>query len=83
MYPAYLVSAGDAITVRGSGFTASANTVRIGNAVVDNLPSPDGKIITFRAPQPEGRSLIHGIRVFKGSIVNANGESNSISFSYR
>jgi hypothetical protein len=83
MYPTYLVSAGDAITVRGSGFTASANTVRIGNAVVDNLPSPDGKIITFRAPRPEGRSLIRGIRVFKGSIVNANGESNSISFSYR
>jgi hypothetical protein len=50
MYPIYLVSEGHSITVCGGGFTASDNRVRIGDAVVSNLPSPDGKTLTFRAP---------------------------------
>lgn len=83
MYPTYVVSAGDIVTVRGSGFSASGNSVRIGSSVVDNLSSPDGKTITFRAPEPVGSSFIHGIRIFKASVFNANGESNSISFDYR
>jgi hypothetical protein len=83
MYPNYLVSAGDTITVRGSGFSASGNTVRIGSAVVDKLSSPDGTTLTFQAPAPAGTSLIRGIRIFKASVSNANGESNSISFDYR
>ncbi len=83
MYPISFVSAGDTITVRGSGFTASGNRVRIGASVVDNLSSPDGKTITFRAPAAAGSSSAHGIRIFKASVLNANGESNSISFQYR
>jgi hypothetical protein len=39
-------------TVRGSGFVERGNSVRIGDAVVNDLPSADGKTITFRAPEP-------------------------------
>ena len=60
-----------------------SNSVRIGDAVVNNLPSADGKTIAFRAAEPAGRSLIPGIQIYKAFVVNANGESNSISFAYR
>ena len=83
MYPNSLVSAGNTITVRGSGFTSSGNTVQIGSAVVNNLFSLDGKTVMFQAPAPTGTSFIHGIRIYKASVSNANGESNSISFDYR
>lgn len=83
MYPISFVSAGNLITVCGSGFTTGGNTVRIGDTVVNNLPSVDGKTITFRAPEPAGRSVIHHTQLLKASVVNANGESNAISFTYR
>jgi hypothetical protein len=83
MYPIYLVSEGDTITMRGSGLTAIGNSVRIGDAVVNNLPSPDGKTVTFRAPEPPGNSLITGRRVHNAYVSNANGDSNSISLEYR
>jgi len=85
IYPNYLVSAGDTITVRGTGFTPSDNTMKIGTAVINHIPSPDRKTITFQAPVPvpAGTSFIRGIRIYKASVSNANGESNSISFDYR
>ena|ERR1035438_5292447 len=83
MYPVSFVSAGNVVTIRGSGFVASGNSVRIGEAVVTDLASADGKTILFRAPQPAGKTLIPGTRKFKAFVVNANGESNSISFAYR
>jgi hypothetical protein len=83
MYPNYVVSAGNTITVRGSGFTSSGNTVQIGSAVVNNLSSLDGKTVIFQAPAPTGSSLFHGLRIYKASMSNANGESNAISFDYR
>jgi hypothetical protein len=43
LYPNYLVSEGDTITVRGHGFTSSGNAVQIGSARVTNLSSADGK----------------------------------------
>jgi hypothetical protein len=43
------------ITVRGTGFAPSGNRVRIGSAVANDLHFPDGKTITFRAPDPEGK----------------------------
>jgi hypothetical protein len=79
----YLVSEGDAITVRGDGFTSSGNTVQIGSATVTNVSSPDGKTVTFQAPAPAGSSFIHGIRIYNAWVSNANGQSNSISFDYR
>lgn len=83
LYPNQLVSPGDMITVRGSGITPTGNTVEIGSAVVSNLSSADGKTITFRAPVPAGESFIRGIRIYRVSVSNANGKSNSISFDYR
>jgi hypothetical protein len=83
LYPNYLVSEGDTITVRGHGFTSSGNAVQIGSAKVRNLSSPDGKSITFQAPAPAGSSFIQGIRIYDASVSNANGQSNSISFDYR
>jgi hypothetical protein len=83
LYPNYVVSPGDMITIRGAGFTPTGNTVEIGSAVVSNLSSVDGKTITFRAPAPAGESSFPGIRVYRASVSNANGKSNSISFNYR
>ena len=83
VYPAAFVSPGNLVTVRGSGFAGSGNSVRIGDAVVNDIPSADGRTITFRAPEPSGKSLIDGTQVFKAFVVNTNGESNSISFAYQ
>jgi len=83
MYPNSLVSAGTTITVLGGGFAATGNTVKIGSALVNDIPSPDGKTITFQAPAPSGDSFIRGARIYKASVSNANGESNSINFWYR
>jgi len=51
--------------------------------VVNEISSPDGKTITFQAPVPSGDSFIRGIQIYKASVSNANGESNSINFWYR
>jgi hypothetical protein len=83
LYPNYLVSPGDMVTVRGSGFTLTDNTVVIGSVVVRNLPSVDGKTIKFRAPQPAGEGFIPGNRIYRAFVSNSIGKSNSISFDYR
>ena len=83
MYPTSFVSTGDTITVRGRGFTASGNSVRIGSAVVSNISSLDGKTITFLAPVPEGSAFIPSTRIYQALVFNADGESNSILFQYR
>jgi len=51
--------------------------------VVANVNSPDGRTIAFQAPAPAGESFIPGIRIYRTSVSNANGQSNSISFDYR
>jgi hypothetical protein len=83
LYPNQFVSPGDIITVRGSGFAPTGNTVEIGSAVVGNLSSVDGKTITFQAPARSGESFIRGVRGYWASVSNANGKSNSIFFDYR
>lgn len=83
LYPNQLVSPGDMITVRGSGFAPAGNTVEIGSAVVGNLSSVNGKTITFQAPTPAGKSFIRGIRIYWASVSNADGRSNLISLEYK
>lgn len=83
LYPNALVSPGDTIIVRGSGFTAAGNTIRIGSSVVANVPSVDGHNITFAAPSPSGASLLPQLKIYDASVSNANGESNPINFVYR
>jgi hypothetical protein len=83
VYPSYLVLEGDTITIRGSGFTPTANTVHIGSATVPDLPSPDGKTLTFSAPAPSGASFIPRLRYYNLWVSNPNGRSNPLAFSYR
>ncbi len=83
LYPNNFVLAGDKITVRGSGFTPTDNTVQIGSAIVSNISSADGKTITFQAPMPTGESFLPGIQIYQAFVSNANGKSNSIALGYR
>ncbi len=57
--------------------------MKIGSAVVNDISSADGRTITFQAPAFSGDSFIRGIRIYKASVSNANGESNWITFDYR
>lgn len=41
---------GSAITVFGSGFTTTGNTVHFGSGVIANLNSPDGRSVSFTLP---------------------------------
>jgi hypothetical protein len=83
VYPDYLVEPGNLITALGKGFSSADNSVRIGSVVVNGLPSSDGKTITFKAPVPDDRSsFVSRIGVYKMSVSNANGQSNSISLWY-
>lgn len=70
------------IRVRGKGFTATGNKVRIGRAVVNDVPSPDGETLSFEAPLPQGDSLIPGSYYLEACVENANGKSNPILLSY-
>lgn len=83
LYPNNLVLVGDKITVRGSGFTPTGNTVHIGFAILSNISSVDGKTITFRAPMPTGKSSFPGIQIYEAFVSNGNGKSNSIALGYR
>ncbi len=81
MYP-IAVLPGDTIRVLGRGFTPTGNTVKIGAAVVSDVPSPDGKTLSFEAPLPQGDSLIPGLYRLEASVENTNGTSNAIVLSY-
>ncbi len=83
LYPNNLIRAGETITVVGSGFALSGNTVQIGGATISGLASPDGKMLTFAAPEPEGESLVPRLHWYEASVSNSSGRSNAILFSYR
>lgn len=83
LYPNYMLDPDESITVRGKGFMATGNTVKIGDAVVSDVPSPDGTTLTFPAPVPAGTSFIPGLAYYRAAVANSNGESNSITVVYR
>ncbi|PYU11819.1 MAG: hypothetical protein DMG37_15365 [Acidobacteria bacterium] len=83
LYPNYLVSVGDTITVRGSGFTPTGNTVQIGSAVVENLSSPDRHTIKVQAPAAGELGFIPGMKIYSATVTSASGQTNSISFADR
>ncbi len=83
MYPIYLVTPGTIITVRGSGFTPTGNTVTIGTAIVGNVASPDGRSLSFSVPPPQGTSLYRNLKKFEAQVSNSKGTSNSIIVDYR
>ena len=74
--------AGDTIRVSGTGFTQTGNTVKIGNAVVSDIASPDGTSLSFEAPQQSGSCMNSNSHHCEARIVNANGESSPITFQY-
>jgi hypothetical protein len=78
LYPAYYVQPGDFVTLRGSGFTSSANTVHIGATLVQNLSSADGSI-RFAVPHAASSQF----QTFPVFVSNANGVSNALTLAYR
>ncbi len=85
-YPTNGISPGEMITVRGEGFAATGNTIKIGDSIVSNVPSPDGKTLTFQAPSLSGAELVNSGAYLKASIQasveNAKGNSNLITLDY-
>lgn len=74
---------GTALSVFGSGFTATGNSVRFGTGVIANLNSPDGRSVSITIP---ARLTGFGTQVltlgtYNVSVVNGAGlASNSLPF---
>lgn len=76
---------GATITLSGSGFTPVGNTVRAGVVIVENIPSVDGRTISFSLPSDtlsatstsSAKAVSVPIWFF---VVNENGVSNGKSF---
>lgn len=77
---------GDTVTIKGINFSPSNNLIRVNNEVIENVPSSDGKTLTFVLPiqmlagfgskqTGEKVSLPVWVHVFSW-----NGVSNSLSF---
>lgn len=79
------VTRGGAVTIKGSGFSASGNTIRTGVKIVENTPSIDGASLSFIVPlntltattSPSAKKVSFPIWVY---VVNENGVSNGKSF---
>ncbi len=83
---------GTQVTLRGSGFTKKGNAVNFGGVqnAIPNIPSPDGKTLTFTIPAracPGGVQkgctqpiLKRGNADYEISVSNANGVSNTTKF---
>ena len=80
---------GDSITLKGSGFSASGNSIRIGEGYLHGVSSAGGTSLTFSLPEtltrcPPGTPpcLAPAILLVEGtyqvSVVNANGASNGL-----
>jgi type V secretory pathway adhesin AidA len=78
LYPAYYVQPGDFVTLRGSGFTSTGNTVHIGATLVHNLSSADGSI-HFAVPHAASSQF----QTFSVFVSNAKGVSNALTLAYR
>jgi hypothetical protein len=84
---------GAGISIIGSGFTPTENSLKFGNlSYINNLVSSDGKTITFTLPElfdacnPTGTVCAEFVnRLFPGQmyevvVINANGQTNSVNF---
>ncbi len=69
---------GTVVTITGSGFTATGNSVSFAGAMAaTNLASADGKTLTFTVPIGTSCKIGAACSV---SVSNANGTSNAVSF---
>jgi len=75
-------SVGTEVKITGSGFTPTGNTVYVGYAVIKNLPSPDGKTLTFKVePElPEYFKKLNYPLIYWFYVENTNGLSNYGNF---
>lgn len=74
---------GTTITVYGSGFSDRNNSVRVGNGVITNLFSSDGKTLSFVLPTTLSgfNSQYATPGTYNVTVTNADGRtSNSVSF---
>lgn len=74
---------GTSVTVFGSGFSTTGNTVRFGNGVITGLSSVDGRSVSFTVPsQLSGYgSQAVGLGTYYVSVSNAAGyTSNTLPF---
>ncbi len=74
---------GTAVTIFGTGFSASGNSVHFGNGVIANLNSPDGRSVSFTVPAQLtgfGTQPI-AMGTYNVSVTNAQGlTSNTVPF---
>jgi hypothetical protein len=72
---------GTSVTVIGSGFTTSNNTVHFGTGIITNLGSNDGQSVSFTIPSTltgYGSSNI-GLGIYEVSVTNGNGYTTNIA----
>jgi hypothetical protein len=72
---------GDSVTIFGTGFSTSGNTVHFGSGVITNLGSPDGRSISFTVPSKltgYGSQTV-GLGSYYVSVTNASGYTSNTS----
>jgi len=74
---------GTSVSIYGSGFTTTGNTVRFGTGIIANLNSPDGRSVSFTVPtQLTGYGIqFVGLGAYNVSVINGLGyTSNAQTF---
>jgi len=74
---------GSVVTIYGTGFSTSGNTVHFGSGVLTNLGSPDGRSISFTVPQQITGygSQVLVVGTYNISVTNQRGAtSNAVSY---
>ncbi len=74
---------GSSVTIFGSGFSTTNNTVRFGNGILTGLNSPDGRSVSFVVPSTlsgyGGQTVVPG--TYYVSVSNSSGAtSNTLPF---
>jgi len=79
-----LVRFNEEITIVGSGFTSVGNNIRAGYGVIEDIPSSDGKTLTFKITPDVFKNAPNSNTQFEFWVYveNKNGISNSARFSY-
>jgi hypothetical protein len=81
---------GDTLTVSGTGFTATGNSVKIGAGYLHNIPSDDTKTLKFVLRSSLGacaptvslctqQAIVLTAGSYKLAVVNVNGTSNEVA----
>jgi hypothetical protein len=73
------------VTVRGTGFSTTANTVEFGPARIADLASPDGTQLTFQVPKlmtsrGEAPPAVLPPGEYRVTVTTAAGTSNALVF---